>query len=91
MIVPEDAPHIQAQCSSCGFLFDMKFSLDCPACHHMGVRWARLLRSTDCEQHSEHAPHIDDCGTPCSGVGRADKDVIELDKLFALEDPRSKP
>ena len=25
MKIPDDVPHIQAECSDCGFIFDMKF------------------------------------------------------------------
>ena len=43
MKIPDDVPHIQAECSHCGFLFDMKFGTDCPACKGVGVKWARLV------------------------------------------------
>jgi len=43
----ENVPRIQAQCAECGFLFDLCKGTDCPACHHTGVRWARLVNEDE--------------------------------------------
>ena len=53
-MMQDDIPHIEAQCAECGFLFDMKWGLDCPACHHTGVRWARLVT----EQEAQARPQL---------------------------------
>jgi hypothetical protein len=42
-MIEDDVPHIQAECSACHFVFDMKFGADCPACEHTGVAWARRI------------------------------------------------
>ena len=54
---PNDVPHIQAQCADCGFLFDLKFGTDCPACHHVGVSYVRLV--TDEEYMEERKLRMD--------------------------------
>ena len=41
----DDVPHIQAECSTCSFVFDLKWGLSCPRCHSTGVKWARLAES----------------------------------------------
>jgi hypothetical protein len=61
-----DVPHIQAQCAGCGFLFDMKFGNDCPACHHIGVKWARLIKCATCGD----TDNVN--GEPCEGCIRAE-------------------
>ena len=61
-----DVPHIQAQCAGCGFLFDMKFGNDCPACHHIGVKWARLIKCATCGD----TGNVN--GEPCEGCIRAE-------------------
>ena len=50
MLVPDDVPHIEACCADCGFMFDLKFTTDCPACHHTGVRYARLVTEEEAKE-----------------------------------------
>ncbi len=77
-----DVPNIDACCAECGFIFDLKFGTDCPACHHTGVRWAHLVSAEEIRA--------------CMGLRSAldsltegeTKDISELDRLFALEDTR---
>jgi len=43
MAYNEDVPRIEAQCSSCGAIYDLKYSIVCTACGHTGVKYARLV------------------------------------------------
>ena len=45
-----EVPHIQAECSTCHFVFDLKYGTDCPKCHNVGVAWARLVSKQEYEQ-----------------------------------------
>ena len=55
MKIPDDIPHIQAQCSHCGFLFDLKFGTSCPACTGIGVKWARLVTEQEAQKYGSDA------------------------------------
>lgn len=97
----DDIPHIQAECSGCGFVFDLKYGIDCPACHHVGVRWARVVHCTTCNDTGN--VNGEACVT-CSFMNQSDypgrlssphahnrgdeRDIAELDKIFKLEDTR---
>src|ERR1035437_7203375 len=93
-----DVPHIQAQCAGCGFLFDMKFGNDCPACHHIGVKWARLIKCATCgDTGNVNGEPCEGCTMEsqrallCSPYAHTEgdtKDISELDRMFALEDNR---
>jgi hypothetical protein len=48
MRIDDGVPHIQAECSQCAMIFDLKFGLDCPRCHGVGVKWARLIHCATC-------------------------------------------
>ena len=50
-----DVPHIQAECANCHFVFDLKFGTDCPKCHHVGVKWARLVTEEEAKQYGDAA------------------------------------
>jgi hypothetical protein len=70
-------PSIAAECAKCGRIYDLKFVLDCPECHHVGVKWARII--------------ADYPGKLCSPYAHTEgdlKDIAELNHLYALEDKR---
>lgn len=76
----QDIPHIEAQCAGCGFLFDLKFALCCPACKHVGVSYARLVPMEEVsktkihwERYNAHIPK------------QTLKDITELERMFALD------
>ena len=48
MAFNDEVPHIQAECSACSMIFDLKYGVDCPRCHGTGVKWARLIRCATC-------------------------------------------
>jgi predicted Zn-ribbon and HTH transcriptional regulator len=85
-------PHIEVQCAECGFLFDLKFSTDCPACHHTGVRYARLVSEEETKERygTEAKSRLRtalDRNTEWQAPGAA-KDIAELDRMFTMEDTR---
>ena len=102
MKIPDDVPHIQAECSHCGFLFDMKFGTDCPACKGVGVKWARLvteqeawtlLQNYGSEARTRLRTALDRAypGSLCSPYVLTEgelKDIAELDRMFSMEDKR---
>ena len=77
MEINDGVPHIEAQCAKCGFLFDMKWGLDCPACHSVGVRWARVVTEEEARMSFRVSLTEGDY-----------KDIAELDRMYAMEDPR---
>jgi hypothetical protein len=98
-----DVPHIQAQCSSCGFLYDLKFGLSCPACNGIGVRWARLLHCATCGDTGNingepciacgvpttyHSYYPGRLSSPYSHTAGEEQDLAELNKMYNLEDTR---
>lgn len=90
MEINDGVPHIEAQCAKCGFLFDMKWGLDCPACHGVGVRWARVVTNADAlsgywENHPEE--YIERMRIVSLTEGDY-ADIAELDRMYAMEDPR---
>jgi hypothetical protein len=103
MVNDNDVPHIQACCAECGFLYDMKWGLSCPACNHVGVRWARSFTCTTCGDsgnvHGEPCvgcspipQHKDYPGRLCSPYAHTEseqKDISELDRMYNLKDQRS--
>ena len=98
MKIPDDVPHIQAECSHCGFLFDMKFGTDCPACKGVGVKWARLVTEQEAQDFGSEArmrlrTALDRAypGRLCSPYALTEgelKDIAELDRMFSMEDKR---
>ena len=98
MKIPDDVPHIQAECSHCGFLFDMKFGTDCPACKGVGVKWARLVTEQEAQDYGSAArtrlrTALDRAypGRLCSPYALTEgelKDIAELDRMFSMEDKR---
>ena len=97
MKIPDDVPHIQAECSHCGFLFDMKFGTDCPACAHTGVKWARLVTEQEAQDFGSEArmrlrTALDNFHKQTEAMLEAmpgeQKDIAELEALYALEDKR---
>jgi hypothetical protein len=101
VLVPDDTPHIEACCAHCGHLFDLKFSTDCPACHHTGVRFAHLVtKEEEKARYGEAASSRLRTALDRAYPGRLDtlrspslteddlKDIAELDHIFALEDNR---
>jgi hypothetical protein len=95
-----DIPHIQAECSGCGFVFDLKYGTDCPACHHIGVSWARIIHCATCNDTGNiHGEPCVSCafmkrdypGRLCSPYAHTkgdERDITELDRMFALDDTR---
>jgi hypothetical protein len=67
----------------------MKFGTDCPKCNGMGVKWARLMSEREYmrSMYGERGADIRDWNSPMLTAGEQ-KDVAELDKIFALEDKR---
>jgi hypothetical protein len=51
-----DIPHIQVECSQCcfRFIFDLRHGTDCPACHHIGVRWARMVTGQEAQEAQDY-------------------------------------
>lgn len=89
MLVPEDTPHIAAACANCGFIFDLKFGTDCPACHHIGVAWAHLLTEQEAKERGAYAQQQLRAGLDAWGLTEGDnKAIAELDRMYALEDKR---
>ena len=98
MKIPDDIPHIQAECSDCGFIFDMKFGTNCPACAHTGVKWARLVTEQEAQDFGSEArmrlrTALDRAypGRLCSPYALTEgelKDIAELDRMFSMEDKR---
>ena len=74
----DDVPHIVAECAECGFLFDLKWGTDCPACHHTGVKWARLVSEQEAQARTNLRSSLDAWS----------KDITELNKMYSLEDKR---
>ena len=65
-----DIPHIQACCSGCGFLFDLKYGTDCPSCHHVGVKWARLVSEQEAREPMHKGyPYCSTCNADVSSEG----------------------
>ncbi len=54
-MTPNDVPHIQAECSNCHCIYDMKYGATCPKCHMEGVRWARLVTEEEAKQYGDAA------------------------------------
>lgn len=76
----DDVPNIQAQCAGCGFLFDMRFGLDCPACHHIGVKWAQLVSKQEASEVNMHEVY-----RRKRALSEGDRKEIEwLEKLYSL-------
>jgi hypothetical protein len=88
-----DVPHIQAQCSGCGFLFDMKYGTNCPACHHVGVKWARLVSQQEAQEYGSEARTrlrnaLDSLGSASTMSLAERKSIDECEAIYALEDHR---
>ena len=86
-----DIPNISAECAKCFFIYDLKYGLPCPRCAGVVVRWARLVEAQSGTQArlnrwagltQDYDAHLTE------GEHR---DIVELDKMFALEDSRSRP
>ena len=95
----EDVPHIQAECSTCAMVFDLKFGLDCPRCHSVGVKWARLIKCATCGDTGFVGDMLCETCKPYAQVAQnrlrealdnyvdeqgAAKDVAWLEKLYSL-------
>ena len=87
MIVPEDVPHIEAQCAHCGKLFDLKFDIDCPVCHRTGVRFARLIPARCGAETYKRLRTALDRITEWQAP-EVSRDIAELDRIYALKDTR---
>jgi predicted Zn-ribbon and HTH transcriptional regulator len=70
----DDVPHIAAECAECGFLFDLKFGTDCPACHHTGVKWAQLITEQEAKARTNLRTELES--------------IAECEAIFALKDNR---
>ena len=103
MKIPDDVPHIQAECSHCGFLFDMKFGTDCPACKGVGVKWARLvteqeawtlLQNYGSEARTRLRTALDNFHKQTEAMLEAmpntfeQRSIDECESIYALEDKR---
>jgi hypothetical protein len=88
-----DVPHIQAQCSSCGFLYDLKFGISCPACNGIGVRWARLVTAQEAQEYGSEARTrlrnaLDSLASPVDLDPDTTQEVVWCERLYDLEDTR---
>lgn len=100
-MIDENVPNIQAECADCGFIFDLKFGVDCPACHHTGVRWARLVTEQDRSARSEMRARLkdrlnewlEDSRTRIkSSLTEFEKNSIaECEAIYALDSTGSRP
>ena len=98
MKIPDDVPHIQAQCAECGFLFDLRWGTSCPSCNAIGVKWARLVTEQEAQDFGSEArmrlrTALDRAypGRLCSPYVLTEgelKDIAELDRMFSMEDKR---
>ena len=89
-----DVPHIQAQCSSCGFLYDLKFGLSCPACNGIGVCWARLVSQQEAQEYGSEARTrlrnaLEDLANGVDLDPDATREITWCEKLFALDNEGS--
>ena len=97
-----DIPHIQAQCSTCGFLYDMKWGLSCPSCRGIGVKWARLVSEQEAQEyvsedrklllHNTLMAHLNRLEDLANGVNLdpdATREITWCEKLFALDNEGS--
>ena len=87
---------IQGCCAKCKFIFDLSFGIACPSCNGTQMMWARKVAGEPESDVLAPFPHVlDSQGTAC----RADCDactwakrekpaILELERMFALEDPR---
>ena len=92
-------PHIEAACADCGFLFDLKFSTDCPACHHTGVRYARMVPEQEAKERYANAAQsqlrtamdrIMEWQTAALGNDE-ELSIAECEAIFRLDSSGSKP
>jgi hypothetical protein len=88
-----DVPHIQAECSECGFIFDLRHGTDCPACHHIGVKWARLVTQQEAQEYGSEARTrlrnaLDSLGSASTMSLAERKSIDECEAIYALEDHR---
>ena len=99
-----DVPHISAQCAHCGFIFDLKFGTSCPACHGIGVKWARLVTEQEAQERGAYAQQelrksleafqaqvekdVPFMYSPYSHAEGDLKDIAELNRIYAMEDTR---
>jgi hypothetical protein len=78
-----DIPNISAECAKCFFIYGLKYGLACPRCAGVGVRWARLVTAAEKELRA---------GLDAWGLTEKDnRDISELDKMFALGSAGSRP
>ena len=89
-----DIPHIQAECSGCGFLFDMKYGTNCPACHHVGVKWARQVSQQEAQEYGSEARTrlrnaLEDLANGVDLDPDATREITWCEKLFALDNEGS--
>jgi hypothetical protein len=85
----DDVPHIAACCADCGFIFDLKYGTDCPACHHTGVKWAQLVSDEEVQQRGMYAQQRLRHRLNEWMLTEGEKtDINELERMFALEDNR---
>jgi hypothetical protein len=88
-----DVPHIQAECSECGFIFNLRHGTDCPACHHIGVKWARLVTQQEAQEYGSEARTrlrnaLDSLGSASTMSLAERKSIDECEAIYALEDHR---
>lgn len=82
-----DVPHISAQCAHCGFIFDLKFGTSCPACHGIGVKWARLVTEQEAQERGAYAQQ--ELRKDLENWEQTQQeDVLWCEKLYTLEDNR---
>lgn len=88
-----DVPNIQAECSQCGFIFNLRHGLDCPACHSVGVKWARMVTEQEAQDYGSEARTrlrnaLDSLASPVDLDPDTTREIAWCERLYDLEDTR---
>ena len=98
----EDTPHIQACCADCGFVYDLRYGLDCARCNSIRVAWARQITTDEYKTimhpketlhdgqtvHRLHAMVEQQMREECNAYAGEQQDIRDLDRMYNLEDTR---
>lgn len=101
MRIEDDIPNIEAQCAKCGALYDLRYALACPVCQGVAVRYARLVPKQEAQGMMSDSKAWDvepirkatgdypgRLSSPYAHTTKEQRDIAELDRMFALEDHR---
>lgn len=95
-MIQDNVPHIAAACADCGFVFDLKFGTDCPACHHTGVKWAQLVSDEEVQKRGAYAQQrlrarLDEWMQSEQLSAFERESIAECEAIFALSSEGSRP